>query len=417
MKIGVCIPTKGDRIHFLERAKLMLSRQAIAPDLVKIVDDETGIEGIDIALRYELGFKYLFQNGCGAVICWEDDDWYSDNYIETMVTEWGNNGKPSLFGISSTIYYNIVAKKYSIFSHPGRASMMSMIVGPEVLNHKFNYSNAYLDFDLWTVNKKLTRKTFSPKETIAVGIKHGYGLVGGAGHKTDWIKFTHSDMNHEALTKFTKQDSVFYKIMAVKDDYEVTVNKPHDKPSLSVITRRHGDRRPEGFKRNQGAMNKLSGTWEQIFIKDKTGKGLHYANMSFMLASPFISGEYVYMIDDDDFINNPNMIPILKDISEKHNPDVIVFRMTIKNGAFNNHYPSPKCWREKKPLQAHIGGSCFVVKRDLWKQNIHHFGKPRFGDYFFLEALWRITPRIKSYWCDVLMAETGGKPSHGKTEI
>jgi hypothetical protein len=416
MTVGVCIPTKGERPHFLERAKLMLSRQTLKPDVIKIVDQKTEFNGVDIALRYRLGFRSLFGQGCDVVLCMEDDDWYSDDYVETMVNGWQEAGMPVLFGLETSIYYNIVARKYSLFSHPGRASMMSMAVTKDVLRHKFDYTYPYLDYKLWK-NRTFTKATFSSDKTISVGIKHGFGTVGGAGHKTDWTKFTHSDMKYKALNKFTKEDSVFYKIMAVKDDYDVTINKPHDNPFLSVITRRHGDRRPEGFKRNQIAMNNLKGSWEQILIKDKVGKGLYYANMSFMLASPFITGEYVYMIDDDDFINNQKMIPILQDIAERHNPDVIVFRMTIKNGAFNNHYPSPQCWKEKRPIQAHIGGSCFVVKRELWKQHIHHFGKPRFGDYFFLEALWRIVPKIKTYWCDVLMAETGGKPSHGKTEI
>lgn len=416
MKIGICIPTRGDRINFMDRALMMIGRQSLKPDFVKVVDEKTKFKGVDIAYRYEKGFKHLFSEGCDVVLCWEDDDWYSNNFIETMVCKWEEFGRPHLFGVDSSIYYNIIARKHSTFIHPGRASMMSTLVTNKVLNHRFNYKSAYLDYALWT-SRRFKKCTFKNSTPISVGIKHGFGNVGGAGHNPSWIKFTDTDQKYHTLKKLTGKDSAFYKIMAVKDNYEIEVNSRFENPFLSVITRRHGKRRPQGFERNQQSMKELKGTWEQIFITDHIGKGMHYANMSFMLASPHVKGKYVYLLDDDDFINNPGMPEILKDISERHNPDVIVFRMTIKNGAFNNHYPSPQCWKEKRPIHAHIGGSCFVVKRELWKQNIHHFGKPRFGDYFFLDALWKVNPRIKTYWCDTLMAETGGKPSHGKTEI
>lgn len=417
MKVGVCIPDKGDRPLFLDRCKIMLSRQTMQPDVVKIVDKvPSPIAGIDIAYRYYVGFIELFRAGCDVVLAMENDDYYHPLYIETMIEAWGKAGRPHLFGIEESIYYNIVSRRFEVFSHKGRASMMSTMVTKEAVErHRFNFADQYLDYRMWRSGRIRKKATFLPKKFIAIGIKHGFGLVGGAGHNGDWTRYTHDDLNFKQLQRMAGQDAAFYRIMAAKDNYEITSRSNSEKPFLTILTRCHGDRRPKGLARNKASVDSLKGEWQQIFIKDKKGMGLHYANCSFMLANDRIQGDYVFLLDDDNGIVNAEMITELQQIAIEYNPDVIVFRMTIRNGAFNNHYPSPVCWNAKKPMLANIGGSCMVVKRDIHKQFIHHFGHARFGDWKYLEELYKT--KLNWYWHDSLMADTFEAPGHGKTEI
>lgn len=413
MKVGLLIPTLPSRVEFFDRAMIYLSRQTRKPDKVLIID-QSDQPAPDITWKYHRGFKKLFAEGCHCVVCFEDDDAYADTYVEHMVAAWKKAGKPDLFGIEQTIYYHIKDRRYVVLSHPGRASMMSTLVTDTVLAHSYDYASPYLDFKLWT-SPLFIKKTFLPSSTLAVGIKHGIGPVGGGGHQHNWQKYTHNDTDYKLLDKMLKQDAIFYKLMAEKDNYSVAKTFKHDDPFLSIVTRVHGSKRPRGFQVNQSSIRRLNGAFEQITITDKRGLGLHYANMSFVLVNPHIKGKYVYLLDDDDLINNSDMVNILKGIADEHDPDVIVFRMIIKNGQNNNLYPTETCWKAKAPIIAHIGGSCFVIKTEWFKKYIHHFGYPRFGDFEFLKEVWRHKP--KSYWHYEIMAETGGRPSHGKVEV
>ena len=106
MKIGVLIITKGDRPKFLEHAKYLISEQTLQPDVIEVVDEETNL-AIDITYRYRVGCKRLVKKGCDLIIFWEDDDFYKFNYIQTMLSEFINNGRPDIIGIEKTIYYHI----------------------------------------------------------------------------------------------------------------------------------------------------------------------------------------------------------------------------------------------------------------------------------------------------------------------
>jgi hypothetical protein len=189
-----------------------------------------------------------------------------------------------------------------------------------------------------------------------------------------------------------------------------------DKPFLSIITRIY--KRPQGLSKNQLSIDGLTDKdCEQIFITDNVGVGMLEANKAFSHTQviDMIEGEYVFLLDDDDFIVNPEMITDLKEACSSAvigTPDVIFFRMTIKNGMNNDHYPTEQCWLNK-PLIAHIGGSCFVVKTEVYKKFIHNFGHARCGDFYFINSVFE--GGASQCWLDKLMCETG-KVSRGKSE-
>lgn len=410
IKIGVLIPTRGDRKKFLNQAKKLLLNQTVKPNYIEIVDDAPVNNDVDITYRYRIGCERLFSKGCEIVLFWEDDDWYAPEYIETMVDEWKRARMPEIFGIGYSTYYHILGNKYMTIAHKGRASAMSTLVTKKVLSINWGADNyAYTDIVLW---KELKGSTFHPQKPINLGIKHGMGLCGGGGHTLDFQHYNKTDFEKEYLKNIVGSDFDFYKNFNYNDVmYKYDKIKLSEDPFLSIVTRVY--KRPVGIRKNKESIDALSDkSLEQIFIHDEVGFGMFEANKSFSNVKNMIDGKYVLLLDDDDFIVNKNMIEDLKKIAKEKNPDVIFFRMTIKNGMNNNHYPTEHCWNNK-PLIAHIGGTCFVVKKEIYNEFIHNFAHERCGDFHFINSVFNSGASV--FWLDKLMCETG-KVSRGAKE-
>lgn len=208
MKIGIIIPTRGDRPTFLNFCLKRISEQTIKPDHIIIVDDKPLNNLKDITWRYKLGIKRATELGCSVAFFWEDDDWYSKDYLEWMLSKWKENGSPSIFGINETYYYHIKIGKHLWMDHQGRASAFCTLIKLP-LESNFNWpadSFPFLDMKIWQqIKGKAIR---FGKDVKAIGIKHGIGLTGGGGHN---INFKWS--NHDAKKWFkdiVKEDFNFY---------------------------------------------------------------------------------------------------------------------------------------------------------------------------------------------------------------
>lgn len=196
MKIGIAIPTRGDRSLFLSRCLEMMENQTRKADLIHIVSEAPKSEDKDITYRYKKAFNKLFADGCDVVFLIEDDDYYSEIYIETMFNEWVKAGKPEVFGTDSTTYYHLNRKCYKVMQHKNRSSAFSTMVTNAVLNIDFPKDNEpFLDLEIW---KQLNGKTFTDSNNICMGIKHGVGLLGGKGHNESF-PYEKQDNNHEFL--------------------------------------------------------------------------------------------------------------------------------------------------------------------------------------------------------------------------
>ena len=209
VKIGILIPTRGNRPEFLNQAILMVKNQTLQPDFLEIIDDDFHSQEIDITRRYYSGCHRLFKNGANLIFCWEDDDWYSKNYIETVFNEWQKYGRLDIFGIGYSIYYHILASKWFKINHVGRASMMSTCFTEKILNAKWPANNyPYTDIELW---RSMKGKTFMPPVPVCLGIKHGIGLVGGGAHDGETCgHYSNNDINGEYLKQITGTDFDFY---------------------------------------------------------------------------------------------------------------------------------------------------------------------------------------------------------------
>ena len=216
MKIGVLIPTRGDRELLLSQAKQLLSKQTMQPDEVLIVDFKPTDDNGDITKRYRIGSENLFlEKKCDLVLFWEDDDWYSPNYIKKIFTEWVIN-KPDIIGIGKTIYYHLFTKQYLISYHEKRASACCTAVTKEVLNIKYpDDSYPFLDMEVWT--QIHNKSVINEDNFYHVGFKHGIGKTGGHGHPMNWPKYRETDIDDSFLKSIIDEESfLFYKSLREK---------------------------------------------------------------------------------------------------------------------------------------------------------------------------------------------------------
>jgi len=190
MKIGVIIPTRGDRPLFLKNCLRLINNQTLRPNEIYFVDHPPTSHLCDITKRYRLGYNYFRNKGMDILFFMEDDDWYSPYYIETMIAKWIQAGEPEIFGTAYTIYYNIRLFKFFTMRHTRRSAAMSTMILPDMDFDWCRDQEAYTDSHLWfcakhlKTGKKLAGKVFSPEREICIGIKHGIGKTGGENHTT-----------------------------------------------------------------------------------------------------------------------------------------------------------------------------------------------------------------------------------------
>lgn len=174
-------------------------------------------------------------------------------------------------------------------------------------------------------------------------------------------------------------------------------------PLLSIVTR-HISSRAAMFERLAlSIVAQDCKHWEHIVIYNEP-LGLEDANQSFERDKSRVNGKYVFMVDDDNYIVNPNFVAQLWKHAE-NNPAVIMVRAQW----FDSLVPLDVYWDELiaggKPHLGHIDTANFVVRRDIWLKYIKAFGAPVAGDYAFISAIYEGEPDLDVvYWDTVIVA-------------
>jgi hypothetical protein len=182
IKIGVLVPTRGDdRKIFLLNVLRMIDAQTVRPHVIEIVGEAPKSNECDITYRYRTGYEKLCSK-VDVIFFWEDDDWYSPQYIETMLQHWDGMGRPDLFGTRYTIYYHLKLRKKFTMKHESRASAMNTMLKTNLKIHWPKDNDPYTDAYLWFTQSHLKKKLFTPPTVISVGMKHGIGMCGGKNH-------------------------------------------------------------------------------------------------------------------------------------------------------------------------------------------------------------------------------------------
>lgn len=215
IKVGVVMPTRGtERIEFVRNAIKLMSRQTVKIEKVEVIGDDPASEACDITYRYRVGYERM--TDVDVVFFWEDDDWYADDYIETMLLAWNAHKRPDLFGTKYTYYYHLKICRYFTMRHEARSSMMSTMMKANLKGINWGKdSNPYTDTWLWDVSWRGSKALFAPSKIISVGMKHNIGKTGGLMHDNRdgaFRMYLNDDANMDWLRSLADPDTMeFYK--------------------------------------------------------------------------------------------------------------------------------------------------------------------------------------------------------------
>ncbi|HEX2900444.1 MAG TPA: class I SAM-dependent methyltransferase [Bacteroidia bacterium] len=229
MKITLVLCT-SDRPEAFALAEKYIKRQTVQPFEVLIFDDgNVPVKptigrhifcpecrgGTSMINKLKIAFSPGFIQG-DIVICWEDDDLYAPNWIETCAKNLGD-GRCDLFGEGRAIYYNVRDRWWFEHANMSHASLCSTAftkrLFPLVLR-LCNDANPFLDDRLWKNAPANRKRLLDPMQRggkrLVVGIKAMPGKVGyGGGHqKVD--RNAKPDPDGAKLREFIGDDAALY---------------------------------------------------------------------------------------------------------------------------------------------------------------------------------------------------------------
>lgn len=161
---------------------------------------------------------------------------------------------------------------------------------------------------------------------------------------------------------------------------------------MSIITRTC--QRPSELQRCiNSVLNQTDPDFEHIIIPDDIVHGLYWANRQIAECRTKLKGDYVYVLDDDDFIISFSFIEELKKLINNldSKPELIICRGTLNDEQF------PKVWKDKV-IRGQIAASNLIVRTDVFDAHAGAWDQPRSGDYKFFESVYKTNPVI--FWWD-----------------
>lgn len=194
--------------------------------------------------------------------------------------------------------------------------------------------------------------------------------------------------------------------MSTKQESSQTQTK-ESRPLLSILTRCFA--RPKGLERNKLMMERQTDqNFEQLFVVDEIGQGVHWANQQIAKAGDIVNGQYVMVLDDDDFIMCDDFIEGLQEVvTENSNPPVIICR------GFIHERPMPKVWREGFK-RGTVGAPNVITRTNLFKRCCSWWDTERAGDYNYFKRLLAEFSIYDVCWWDKFVFYAD--PSCGLTE-
>lgn len=212
MRIGVVIPTRGDRPDLMKRSLYYLDRQSITPDRLEIVNHKPFTGDCDITQRFRYGITKLYKD-VDIIIMWEDDDWYIEDFIAKTVELWEMNPHCEMIGFSGHLYYNINSQIYSRFRGGVIPPMATTSIASSYVD-KMSWptdTTASTDLYIWRKCNKYFRYGQEDK-FWHIGIKHGIGKTVTSSHS----RLTGTkDIDFEYLrANISAEDFLFYEALA-----------------------------------------------------------------------------------------------------------------------------------------------------------------------------------------------------------
>lgn len=185
-------------------------------------------------------------------------------------------------------------------------------------------------------------------------------------------------------------------------------------PFLEVLTRVY--KRPQMLAANQASLDdQTNDDWEQTLLVDEVGRGVGWSYEQLTAYAPKLTGEYIWLLDDDDLCVYPALVADLKAIVAvasvaAHVPDVVMVRM---DHGERGVLPPDRFWG-LPPRQAAIGCSAYIVRRAVWQAHAGALAPGHYAsDFDFIEAIWQSRPRV--YWWDIVASRVQ-RISYGRPE-
>ncbi len=173
---------------------------------------------------------------------------------------------------------------------------------------------------------------------------------------------------------------------------------------LTILTRSF--RRPDQLARCvQSVACQSDPDVEHVIVHDPIGQGVGWSYEN--LRSVPVGGEYVFILDDDDYLIRGSFVAELKASAESR-PDVILFKMDLLDYGI-----LPQTFGE--PQNGGIAVSCFAVRRDVWIEHAQDLKAEYAGDFEFIHAVWGCARAHRFGILDVVASRIG-QVSHGQPE-
>lgn len=171
-------------------------------------------------------------------------------------------------------------------------------------------------------------------------------------------------------------------------------------PFLEVVTRTFMQR-PNMLAANAASVEALRGADHlHSVLVDYHMLGVAAANAALANYAP--SGQYVWVLDDDDLCLHAGLVEDLKYLAWLHaSPPAVIVRMD--HGEPLGVLPAAAHWRQV-PHEAGIGSSAIITRKDVWMYCRSAWGSGRYAsDFDFIAAVFAAhgsTNRI--VWHDVI---------------
>ena len=194
-RICAITPTRGDRPDFLNAWQGMMDRQTRPVDKIYKIDYAPETNQKDIRQRIVRGVKQALADGFQRALIIEDDDYYRNDYVETMLDLWPKN--VPLIGGGFYLMYHLDERCY-ISYHVEQLADQSGILGCPLHSTGFDLemflrftktkwfeSRTNLDSDLWwwAQQNNIPNRIFKIPRAI-ISIKHGVGMRAGGCHES-----------------------------------------------------------------------------------------------------------------------------------------------------------------------------------------------------------------------------------------
>ena len=161
--------------------------------------------------------------------------------------------------------------------------------------------------------------------------------------------------------------------------------------------------------------------FRHIIIDDKIGIGVREADRKIREVTP--NSDYIWILDDDNFVSNPRFIETLKKVieaqdyvlasgleekpvDEEHKkPDVVICSANYLGGVI---------LPDREPFEeGHVDWINFVYSKKIWMKHRSAWDDKKFGDWAIINSVQKANP-LKAYVKDVML--TYDRAMCGKTE-